>query len=83
MPLPFWRMMNLEGFQIALGEFPAELAEMVGLWNQETVGTIDTIAPKWPYLYADSHLFPWFFEDLKELKYLHMLFRVATVEDLV
>ncbi|XP_061449798.1 uncharacterized protein LOC133369018 [Rhineura floridana] len=66
------RLMNPEGFQKALGSFPADKTDapvetLVNLWNMEMTRAADTIAPMRPLL-CRAQLAPWFTPELRVMK---------------
>ncbi|XP_061464713.1 uncharacterized protein LOC133376492 [Rhineura floridana] len=66
------RLMNPEGFLMALGNFPADRIDgpvetMAMLWNTEMARAVDTIAPVRP-LRCRAQLAPWFTPELRVMK---------------
>ncbi|XP_061476577.1 uncharacterized protein LOC133381454 [Rhineura floridana] len=67
-----WRLMNPDGFQKALGSFPADRAgapveTLVELWNAEMTRAVDMIAPVRPLL-CRAPSAPWYTSELRAIK---------------
>ncbi|XP_061463050.1 uncharacterized protein LOC133375459 [Rhineura floridana] len=66
------RLMNPNGFQRALGDFPADrtgapVEALANLWNAEMTRAVDTIAPVRPLL-CRAHTAPWYTPELRAMK---------------
>uniref|UniRef100_A0A803SN06 Reverse transcriptase domain-containing protein n=1 Tax=Anolis carolinensis TaxID=28377 RepID=A0A803SN06_ANOCA len=67
------RLMDPDGFLMALGEFPATsvgdpVDALVSLWNREMTRAVDTIAPERPLSSNRAKPAPWFTEELAAMK---------------
>ncbi|XP_061490084.1 uncharacterized protein LOC133388035 [Rhineura floridana] len=71
------RLMDPDGFLMALGDFPVTSAgdsveALVDLWNGEMARAVDTIAPERPLSWSGAKPAPWFTRELAAMKRIRL-----------